>query len=311
MPEHVHDCIIIGAGPAGLSAAVYLGRFLRDTVVIDSDSGRSTYPQRNENYLGFPRGVKVQQLRALGRRQAERFKVRFVQGAVNSATREHDCFTLRGDCGEWRARTLILANGVTDIWPSFPGVERYIGRSLFWCITCDGFRTRGKRVLLIGADDEAAVTAVQFLRFTQQLTFVQTGAAVGASIAPEQLETMRAHGITVLEGAIERVNGARGQVRSVVAGGETIEADLIFSLLGSVPNTQLAAQLGVLLDKSGYIQIDSEQRTNVARLYAAGDISGPYAHQVSSAVHEGAMAAQTANYELYEDFQREPAEAAD
>jgi thioredoxin reductase (NADPH) len=301
----VYDAVIVGGGPAGLSAAVYLGRFLRSTVVIDSGRGRSTGPQLNENYLGFPRGVRVARLRDLGRKQAERFGVRFIQGTVATVARRDRGFTLAGDCGEWDTRALIIATGVTDIWPSFPHVERYVGASLFWCITCDGFRTRGRRTVLIGATDEAATTACQFLTYTDKLTFIAAGAGDEHTVAPESLDMLREHGIEVVEGAIERVSGARGQVRAVTAGGRRIPAGLLFSLLGAVPNAGLAAQAGVLLNEHGYVRIDREQRTNVPGVYAAGDITGPYAHQVASAVHEGAMAAQSANYDLYADFQRD------
>ncbi|MGI8729809.1 MAG: NAD(P)/FAD-dependent oxidoreductase [Solirubrobacteraceae bacterium] len=305
MTKKLFDSIIVGGGPAGLSAAVYLGRFLRETVVIDGGAGRSSGPQINENYLGFPRGIKASKLRQLGRQQAERFNVKFVSGTASVATREKDGFTLSGDCGEWRARTIILASGVTDVWPSFPGVERYIGKSLFWCITCDGFRTRGKRLLLIGADDEAAITACQFLTFTDKLLFVAAATGDSNAISKKQLKSLADQSIAVVDGAIERVKGVGGQVNEVVIAGKSHKVDLIFSLFGEVPNSQLAAQLGVLLDEKGYVKITDEQRTNVAGVYAAGDLSGPYAHQVSSAVHEGATAAQAINYDLYADFQQE------
>jgi thioredoxin reductase (NADPH) len=305
MADKVLDALIVGGGPAGLSAAVYLGRFRRDTVVIDGGSGRSSGPQLNENYLGFPRGVKVSRLRELGRKQAERFGARFVEGGVTAARVERDHFVLAGDCGEWRARTVIVATGVTDVWPAFPDVHRYIGRSLFWCITCDGFRTVDQRLVLIGASDEAAVTALQFLNFTRNVTFIATGPEGERSVSPENLATMRDQGITVIEGAVERALGSRGLLKAVVVNGEKLETDYLFSLLGAVPNSGLAAQLGVLLDGSGYVQIDTEQKTNVHRVYAAGDVTGPYAHQVAAAVHEGGMAAQAANYDLYADFQRD------
>lgn len=297
--------MIVGGGPAGLSAAVYLGRFLRETVVIDAGGGRSSGPQINENYLGFPRGIRADKLRQLGRKQAERFNVKFVAGAVSDATREDDCFTFKGDFGRLRGRTIILANGVTDVWPSFPGVDRYVGKSLFWCITCDGFRTRGKRVLLIGADDEAATTACQFLNFTDKLLFVATATGESISISEKQLKSLAEQSIAVVDGTIEEVRGKLGMVSKVVVAGESHKVDLIFSLLGQVPNSQLAAQLGVLLDEGGYVKITDEQRTNVPGVYAAGDLSGPYAHQVSSAVHEGAMAGQAVNYDLYAGFQQE------
>jgi len=305
MTKQIYDTLILGGGPAGLSAAVYLGRFLRSVVVVDAGGGRSVGPQLNENYLGFPRGIKASRLRQLGQQQAERFGVTFVDGSITSICGDGGAFALEGSSGRWQGRTVIVATGVTDIWPAFNKAHSYIGKSLFWCITCDGFRTRGKRVLLIGADDEAAVTALQFLVYTHSLTFVVAGADGIRAISPARIVTMRENGIEVLEGCIDRVEGKGGAIRRVIVGDETCEPDLVFSLLGAVPNTQLAAQLGVLVDSTGYVQIDKEQRTNVQHVYAAGDVTGPYAHQVSSAVHAGAMAAQAANYDLYADFQRE------
>ncbi|MBI2759840.1 MAG: NAD(P)/FAD-dependent oxidoreductase, partial [Chloroflexi bacterium] len=299
------DAVIVGGGPAGLSAAVYLGRFLRSTVVIDGGQGRSSGPQLNENYLGFPRGVKVSRLRELGRRQAERFGVEFVTGMINALTTNEGSFGVHGDCGEWNTRSLIISTGVTDVWPSFPNVGRYVGRSLFWCITCDGFRTRGKRTVLIGATDESVTTACQFLPYTRDLVFIAAGCADGQGIASDKLDLLREQGIEVVEADIEQARGSRGMVREVIAGGKTIKADLLFSLLGATPNSTLAAQAGVLRDEHGYIRIDREQRTNVPRVYGAGDVTGPYAHQIASAVHEGAQAAQAANYDLYADFQRD------
>lgn len=305
MTTKVYDSLIVGAGPAGLSAAIYLGRARRSVVVLDSGRGRANGPQVNENYLGFPRGIKAARLRDLGQRQAERFGARIVLGSVDAAAcDETGVFELSGDCGRWRGRSVVIATGVTDIWPAFPRVERFVGRSLFWCIVCDGFRTVGRRTVLIGAGDEAATTACQFLNFTKHLTFIATGVGDDLHISPELLSMLRDHGIEVIEGAIDRVDGARGQVRRVHAGGRAIEADLIFSLLGQVPNSGLAASLGVLLDERGYVRIDREQRTNVPHIYAAGDVTGPYAHQIAAAVHEGATAGQTANFDLYPPFQQ-------
>jgi thioredoxin reductase (NADPH) len=300
------DTLIVGAGPAGLSAAIYLARARRSTVVLDAGTGRSAGPQINENYLGFPRGVKASRLRELGKKQAERFGARFVAGTVESASCiEEGLYLLAGDSGEWRGHSVILATGVTDIWPAIPNVERFVGRSLFWCIVCDGFRALDQRTLLIGATDEAATTACQFLTYTPKLTFVATSVGGELEIARDKLAMMRDHGIEVIEGTIDRVEGARGQIRRVWVGETAHEVDLVFSLLGQVPNSSLAASLGAILDDKGYVRIDREQRTNVPHVYAAGDVTGPYAHQVTSAVHEGATAAQTANWDLYPAFQRE------
>ena len=304
MSRETFDSIVVGGGPAGLSAAIYLGRFLRKTVVIDNSSGRSSGRQVNENYFGFPRGVRASHLRQLGYAQAGRFGVRFVEGTVAAAAVKNDLFVLDGDCGRWRARTLVVASGVTDVWPTFPNVERHIGKSLFWCITCDGFRTRDRKLVLVGADDEAAVTARQFLAYTKDILFIEERVGEESAIGSKQMAAMRKQGIRVVGGRIEKVRGGAGKLTAVEVDSERYEADLIFSLLGSIPNSQLAAQLGALLDERGYVNITDEQRTNVPRLYAAGDVTGPYAHQVSSAVHEGAMAGQAANFDLYAENQK-------
>src|SRR5215213_1392129 len=264
MAKEQVDSVVIGGGPAGLSAAIYLARARRSVIVLDTNEGRSSGPQINENYLGFPRGVRAARLRQLGRRQAERFGARFVHGAVDAiACLPKNRFEVRLNGDRYEARCLVLATGVTDVWPSIPNVERYIGRSLFWCIVCDGYRTVDKRIMLIGADDEAATTACQFLSFTRDITFVATGIGDEVMIAPERMQVMRDSGITVVQGSIDHVQGARGLVRRVDVAGEWHDVDLLFSLLGNIPNSQLAASLGVLLDERGFIRIDHEQRTNV------------------------------------------------
>src|SRR5690348_8967120 len=141
----MYDCLVIGGGPAGLSAAVYMGRFLRRTLVLDAGEGRSSFEQVNENYLGFPDGVKVRELRALGQKQAERFGVEFVDCRVERLTRIDDGrhFRAHSTAGAFDGRTVILCTGVCDIWPDLPNVLDYVGRNLFWCITCDGFRANG------------------------------------------------------------------------------------------------------------------------------------------------------------------------
>jgi thioredoxin reductase (NADPH) len=304
MPEtDLYDTLIVGAGPAGLSAAVNLGRFLRSVVVLDAGVGRSTGEQLNDNYLGFPEGIKAVDLRDLGTRQAERFGAKFVRGTVaHGEHRDDGAFLLSGDCGEWRGRSVILCTGVTDIWPAFPGARRLVGKSLFWCIVCDGFKTIGKRILLVGADDDAVSTALQFLTYTANVTFVYEGGQMGGGgIKAHRLDLLRDEGIEVIEGRIESVDAPDDQLRACEVGGRRLEADLMFSLLGKTPNAGLAAQLGVLLDESGYVRINANQRTNVPLVYAAGDLTGPYAHQISAAVHEGATAASSANWDLYDD----------
>ena len=136
------DAAIVGGGPAGLAAAVNLSRALRSVLVCDRPQpGRSDYPQVNHNYLGFPEGVAARELRAAGTAQAEPNGAQVCRSEVVAIRRTPDGFALEGSGGErYRARGVILATGVRDNWTRFPGFEAFIGRSLHWCIVCDGYR---------------------------------------------------------------------------------------------------------------------------------------------------------------------------
>lgn len=297
------DCAIIGAGPAGLSAAIYMGRFRRRTLVLDCGDGRWSYGQRNDNYLGFPRGVSARRLHALGLRQAARFGVRFEPAEVTRVSLRGGVFHLSARDREWRARTVIWAAGVQDHWPSFVGARRLVGKRLFWCIVCDGWRTRDRPVLLIGHSRRDASTALQFLTYTPRVTFVVAPERAG-SIAPVRAR-LEAEGVSVLATQVSRVQTPpRGHLRVCFADGGRLRVEYVFSLLGSQPRVAALAGLGLSLSPLGHVHVDRHQRTSVAGLYAAGDVTEGHSHQVATAVHEGASAAQAANHTLYPARQR-------
>lgn len=297
------DCIIVGAGPAGLSAAVYMGRFRRRTLVLDDETGRWTYGQRNDNYLGFVHGVSARRLNVLGRAQAERFGVRFRRARVDGITRSRQIFRLRGKGGSWEARTVILASGVVDRWPDFPGARRLVGRRLFWCIVCDGWRARERPVLVLGNDDKAARTTLQFLTYTRRLTLLVDPAH--RRLSSRARRKLAADGIAVVEG---RVKSARlrddGLAPVRLEDGRTLDADLIFSLYGSLPRTDVLKGLEVALAPNGHVWTDAKGFTTLPGFFAAGDVTNRHAHQVVAAVHEGAAAAMAANHVLYPSHQR-------
>ncbi len=301
-----YDGVIVGGGPAGLSAAIYLARFNRSTLVIDAGEGRSTSHETNENYLGFPDGIPSRELRERGQQQATRFGVRFTESQVDHIERAGDAFRIACDGGEIVARTLILATGVVDLFPEFEGVEDYIGRSLFWCITCDGWKTRGKRIVIVGLNDEAATTCLQFQNFTHDLTFLTNCEPAEVELSEKSRCNLEAAGVPVVEGCIDRVHGGDGMMRQVeLRGGRRMELDIMVSQQGSRPSSALAETLGAKLSDDKYIEIDEEQRTSIPKLYAAGDVTRIFSHQIVSAAHEGATAGQAANYDLYRPEQRE------
>jgi thioredoxin reductase (NADPH) len=299
------DCIIVGAGPAGLSAAVYMGRFRRRTLVVDSGTGRWSYGQHNDNYLGFPDGLSARKLHNLGRKQAERFGVSFEDTTVTSVSREEGLFRLVTTTGERTARSLIWAAGVRDRWPSFPGARKLVGRHLFWCLVCDGWRTRGKKLVVLGNDRKAAGTTLQFLTYTQDITLVVDPREY--DLEPRARRKLVSRGITIVTGRVDKLHPKEGTCGTLeLRDGTTIDADIIFSLYGSTPQTELICTLGVDLASNGHVRIDDKNRTSLEMFYAAGDVTNKHSHQVVSAAHEGAQAAQAANFFLYGSDQRLP-----
>jgi thioredoxin reductase (NADPH) len=309
--DKIYDCAIVGAGPAGLSAAVYMGRMRRSVIVIDNKEGRSNWHQINRNYLGFLDGIHATALREVGREQAEQYGALFLDACVQDVRMEGEdrtrlfCLSTGDAFSEIVARTLILATGVSDSFPEFEGSDDCIGKSIFWCIICDGYETIGKNVLVLGSGDRAAALALQLRVFTDTISLAPWKAPL--HIAPNRLLNLREHGVKVYTSLAHSFNCApHKQLASVTLEDLTeVPLDVVFVTQHIQPTTQLAEKLGVTHDEHGFIVTDVEQCTNVEGVYAAGDVTRLFNHQVTSAVHEGGMAAAAANYYLYEDWQKE------
>ena len=178
-----------------------------------------------------------------------------------------------------------------------------VGKRLFWCIVCDGWRTRARSVLLLGNSRRDASTALQFLTYTDEVTFLVDPDCAGR-VAPVR-PRLEAGGIRVLSGRVRRVQARpRARLSVAVDSGERLRVDYLFSLLGSSPRIAPLEHLPVALSPVGYLRVDDHQRTSVPGLFAAGDVADGHSHQVATAVHEGATAAQAANHALYPARQR-------
>ncbi len=295
------DAIVVGGGPAGLAAAVNIGRACRSTLVFDCpETGRAEYAQVNHNYLGFPDGILATKLRRLGRDQAERYGARFVEGYAVSVRRVADGFLVADADGEsYLGRGLILATGVRDRWPEFPGYEAFVGRSLHWCLACDGYEMQGKRVVVVGNDDHAAKTAIRLLRFTPEVTLLTNDGSLG--LAPEAADRLARRGVGLV---VDRIVGARAaapgmlEALALERGGE-LAVEHLFSQQGADPKTALARALGLELTTDTYIKVDTEGRTSGPGVYAAGDVTRHFSHQIATAAHEGATAAAALTYDLH------------
>jgi thioredoxin reductase (NADPH) len=344
---HEVDCIVVGGGPAGLSAAVNLSRMRRSVMVVDDRDGRSLWSQINRNYLGFPEGIPAAEIRLLGRRQAARYGARFLLGRVTVAEREGDGFRLlvEGNVGggigldgagetagtevnvardeelgrslgeltacaseEVRARTVILATGVRDPFPRFPGRDECVGRSLFWCLVCDGYETIDRSVAVVGHGEDAIEMALDVLEFTTNVVIV-AGREGGFTVPVNRLADLAANGIAAYPWPVDSYPNTRGQIEAVVLGDPKhtkLPVDMVFTAHTPTARNEIARQLGVALNPVGQVIVDSEQHTNVSGVYAAGDATSVHDHQVSAAVHEGNQAACAANYHLYRPVQKPP-----
>ena len=301
MSDQDFEVLIVGGGPAGQAAALYLARFDRRVALFDTGQGRSTWHQINFNYLGFPGGIPARKLRELGCEQLAAYpQVTILEHKVDALHREPDgTFTAEGQAGQWHGPAVILCTGVVDHYPHFEGWEEYVGRSMFFCITCDGYICRGKRVVVVGNTNDAASEALQLQRFSPDIT-VLTNTLDKCDIEPKFIQRLKNANIPMICDKIDEIKGNGGKFEAIYTkGGQCIELDLLFNQQGSTPQVKLAEDVGAALDSNGYIKIDIEQRTSVPGVFAAGDVTQPYAHTINAAVYEGSTAATTANYYLY------------
>lgn len=309
--DKVYDCIVVGGGPAGLSAAIYLGRMRRSVLVIDSEEGRSSWQQVNRNYLGFPDGIHATALREIGREQASRYGAEFLGARVSGVRQEgvgrelRFCVQTAQTREELVSRTLILATGVRDRFPEFQGSDDCIGRSMFWCIICDGYEATGKRIVVLGHEKRAASLALELLHFTTDVVLVSWDGRL--DLDGKMLRALDGHKVRVYDrDCVSFTCSSEGMVTSLqLDDGEKLEFDMLFVAQRIEPNNELAKQLKLPLDENGFIVADAEACTNVEGVFAAGDVTRLFNHQITSAVHEGGMAAAAANYHLYEDWQKE------
>jgi len=304
-----YDIIVIGGGPGGLSAAIYAARFMRSVLVIDKGDGRSKGKQINENYLGFPKGIAARRLGILGKQQAEKFGVTFTRDIILSSsckkTAKSQSFTLKGKEAVYRSKALIVATGVKDIFPTFPHSENFLGKSIFWCIMCDGWKIRDKKVLIVGFDDMAAKTCLRLLNFTKDISILINCKEEDISIKPSDMKELKKRKIDIHYGNIAKAKGKKGMLESVTTDtGEEIKTEYIFSKLGYKVQSDIAQELGAVIESKGFIKTDENQRTSVPFLYAAGDVTNDTSHQILTAAHQGAVAAASADEDLLEKYQK-------
>lgn len=294
------DCVIIGAGPAGLTAAIYLARFRRRFVVIESGGSRAAWIPRSRNHPGFPEGVNGKALLSRMRKQAEKYGTDIRAGRVERLVPVKSGFRIETEDETFRARKVILATGVIDNAPEIPGLERGVEKGLVRiCPICDGYEVTGCSVGVIGRDDHCAREAIFIRTWSSDVTFIH----VGAEPLPKALAAdLHKAGVDIIESAVPAVEIQKRRITAFDFGeGEKRSFDVVYSALGVTPRAQLAVQAGAKLDDSGRLIVGSHQETSVPGLYAAGDVVRGL-NQISTAEGEGAIAATDVHNSLDRNF---------
>ena len=290
------DAIIVGGGIAGLSAAIYLGRAQRATLVIDSGKSMAQWEPEVQNYLGFDKGIAGEELLKRGRRQARRYDVQFRQDEIVKAGRRKGEFTLRGKKKSYRSRFLLLATGIFHIPPDINGVGACLGHSMFFCKDCDGVRVRNKRIAVYVANDEAAEYALGMLLYSSHVAVVTDGRQTRWN--KSHGHRLRKYQVPIYRQPIERAVHRGCWLQSLkFSDGSTLPVDALFTTRGDVYFNELAKMLGAKT-AGGEIAVSLSMRTTVKRLYAAGCVT-PANCQMIIAAGEGATAGQSINRELF------------
>lgn len=292
--SHLHDCLIVGAGPGGLTAATYLARYRRDIAVVDAGQSRARWIPTSHNCPGFPFGVGGDELLGKMRAQAGQHGVRVRQARVDALERVADGFLARGDGCSWRARHVILACGVVDRLPDLPGIEDAIARgTVRLCAVCDGYEARDERIGVYGAADDI-IGHARFLRtFSRSVSAVP---ATDAEASPEHRAIAEAGDVALLpRPAALRIE--HGHCVAVMPDGAKHVFDTLYPTLGSDAQTQLALALGADCDDNAELVTDRQQQTSVDGLYAVGDMVSAL-NQISVAVGHAAIAATAVHRRL-------------
>ncbi len=291
------EVVVVGAGPAGLAAALYAGRARLVTVVLERGAagGQATTTHLIENYPGFPEGVSGADLAQKMEQQARRFGADFRYADVRGIDTTDEGLVVRSSEGDMRAGAVIIATGTEPVRLGVPGEERLRGAGVSYCATCDAAFFRDRRVLVVGGGDSAIVEALFLARFASLVTVVHRRDELRATKVLQEDAFRNGKIAFEWNSVVEEILGAQKVEAVVLRDTKTgtkrrVDADAVFVAIGSRPDTEF---LGALVDRDpqGYVITDDRMRTRTEGIFAAGDVRSKSVRQVVTAVGDGAIAA--------------------
>ena len=288
--SETYDVAIAGGGPAGLSAAIWLSRYLHSVLLVDSGDPRNWETRGVNGFLGLP-GVRPSELRAAGRDEARKYGAMLVDDTIETVVCQDELFELGLHSGErYTARRLLLAIGLKDVWPDIPGLERVYGSTAHICPDCDGYETRGRKTVVIGKGRRAVGMALNLSTWTRDLIICTNGEAPELEAA-EYCEKLDGLNVPVLTDRVIQVCTEQGRLHCLkLENGMDLDVEKIFIATEQHPADDLGAQLGCKRDTGGHIIVDRHYHTSVPNVFAAGDIV-PGSQLAIAAASDGAIAA--------------------
>ena len=291
------DCLIVGGGPAGLTAAIYLARFHLDILIVDDGKGRAESIPCTHNHAGYPDGISGKELVRLMREQAQKYGARIERDYVTRLDKTEQGFCAAWGSGSVETKTVLLATGVKNRRPPMDEElhDEALARGLIrYCPICDGYEVTDKRVGVIGSDSRGVAEAVFLRSYTSDVTLIAPDKALG--LTAEDRDMLRAAKIDFVDGPAQAVAISENCIVVDTAEGH-FTFDSVYPALGSDTHTQLAEQVGARLNDLGCIGVDARQRTSIDGLYAAGDVVVGL-DQISHAMGEGGVAATAIRNDL-------------
>jgi len=295
----IYDLIILGAGPAGLTAAIYGGRANLSTLVLEQmvSGGEIATTDQLENYPGFPQGISGAEFGQLLEQQAVRFGAEIISAAIDEVDPEGDIKKVSTSRGDFYGRTMVVASGTSPRLLGVPGEEKYRGRGISFCATCDGFFFRDKKVAVVGGGDSAVKEALYLTRFAREVILIHRRDELRA-VSALQKQILGHPQVTFLwDTVVEEFKGDQNLTTLVIKNVKDsttseLPVDGVFLYVGRIPNTGFLK--GVEKDPQGYIITSEEMETTISGLFAAGDVRRKFLRQVITAAADGAIAAMMA-----------------
>jgi thioredoxin reductase (NADPH) len=293
MPKHPKnmrevDCLIIGAGPAGLTAAVYLARYRRNILVMDDGHSRARLIPESHNYPGFS-GIHGTDLLKTLRHQAQRYGAHIEHGHVDTLDRDGDGFIARIGSAEVNARRVLIATGIIDESPSLPGMRDAIYRgALRFCPICDGYEAMDQKIGVLGRCETAWKKALFLRTYSRDVVLLSTddpSQIDGAAVAG-----LKEAGISIPRHVVTDVKRDGEKIAAIFENGERCEVDVLYPAMGCDVRSRLGVSLGANANAEGLLIVDEHQQTSVPGLYAAGDVVSDL-HQISVATGHASVAA--------------------